>query len=393
MVSQSFMATHGRKRVQAQAPHCAKVSLSKEARTALTAQRCDKSFRFKTDLHSAWSEIDETMKSIASSHHKSFRRVQNELCMGHGMLHYQRSKLNAWNAFCWKKRTQEKENGATGKAVLQELVKDEENRAEYRQLTEVEKTSLLAEYAEHKETKSSGICISVKAKVNDVTQTLKAVENEASLTNLRARTGAETILYTTRGSTDCPLRGVAFATEGVCDFMSTVMNVDSQDLVSKMEGFSVQGMQGAVKNHQKRTSAIWSAIHDEINKALREITQDLKARMHWAHYWRNVVQRHIEEDEYEKLLQERNEKLERGDVVEECRWTRSDKGKKHDTTSQSKKSYKSAEIVASDEEDETTPAAASPHAANGLGTPSSSDTTSGGSHNQPPHNGATGRGV
>ncbi|KIK35332.1 hypothetical protein CY34DRAFT_26640 [Suillus luteus UH-Slu-Lm8-n1] len=139
------------------------------------------------------------------------------------------------------------------------------------------------------------------------------------------------------------------------------MNVDSQDLVSKMEGFSVQGMQGAAKNHQKRTSAIRSAIRDEINKALRQITKDPKARMHWAHYWRNVVQRYlvvvkgwpdnipfvnlssvssalpdlemllrkwqshaiywrrIEEDEYEKLLQERNEKLEQGDVVEERR--------------------------------------------------------------------------
>lgn len=107
------MATHGRKRVQAQAPHRAKVTLSKEARAALTAQRRDKSRQFKTDLHSAWSEIDETMKSIASSHHKSFRRVQNELCMGRGMLCYPRSKLNAWNAFCWKKRTQEKENGKT----------------------------------------------------------------------------------------------------------------------------------------------------------------------------------------------------------------------------------------------------------------------------------------
>lgn len=159
--------------------------------------------------------------------------------------------------------------------------------------------------------------------------------------------------------------------------------------------------------------------------------------MHWAHYWRNVVQRYlvvvkgwpdnipfvnlssvssalpdlemllrkwqshaiywrrIEEDEYEKLLQERNEKLEQGDVVEERRRTRSDKGKKRDTNSQSKKLYKSAEIVVSEEEDETIPATASPHAANGLGTPSSpdtphaadgtpssSDTPSGGSSNQ-----------
>lgn len=58
------------------------------------------------------------------------------------------------------------------------------------------------------------------------------------------RTGAETILYTTRGSTDLPLRGISFATEGVDEFMSSVMNIDNQDLVSKMEGFAVQGMKG-----------------------------------------------------------------------------------------------------------------------------------------------------
>jgi len=119
--------------------------------------------------------------------------------------------------------------------------------------------------------KTSGIRISAKAKVNDTTHTLKAVENEAShyhticvvsacwydfqLTNLRACTGVETIFYTMCGSTDCPLRGVAFATEGVSDFMGTVMNIDHQDLVSKMEGFSVQGMQGKYHFMSNRCSA------------------------------------------------------------------------------------------------------------------------------------------
>ncbi|KAG1748017.1 hypothetical protein EDD22DRAFT_785582 [Suillus occidentalis] len=138
------------------------------------------------------------------------------------------------------------------------------------------------------------------------------------------------------------------------------MNIDNQDLVSKMEGFSVQGMQGAAKDHQKHSSAIQSAICDKINKALHKsslsilgkITKDLKARMHWAHYWHNVIQwyhvmvegwpnnilfvnlssissplpdlemllckwqshvihwRCIEEVKYEKLLQECNKKLE-----------------------------------------------------------------------------------
>ncbi|KAG1790938.1 uncharacterized protein HD556DRAFT_1241544 [Suillus plorans] len=408
------MATHSCKHVQAPCC-CIKVTLSKEARAALTAQRRDKSRRFETDLHSAWTEIDETMKSISSSHHKSFRHVQNELCMGRGMLCYQRLKLNAWNTFCWKKRNDRKANGGgTGKAVLQELVKDEENRTKYHKLMEDEKASLLAEYAEHKQTKTSGIRISAKAKVNDVTHTLKAIENEAT----HQLTGVETILYMTRGSTDCPLRGVAFVTEGVSDFMGTVMNIDSQDLVSKMEGFYVQGMQGAAKNHQKPSSAIRGAIRNEINKTLHMsyITRDPKAKMHWANYWRNVVQRYLvivegwpdnipfvnlssvssalpdlemllrkwqsnaihwrrlEEDEYLKLLEERNEKLEQGEIAEECRRTRSDKGKKHVQTSDSsrhKKAFKSAETVVSDDEndeDKTAPATASTHALTGVET-------------------------
>ncbi|KAG2030987.1 hypothetical protein BDR03DRAFT_1016555 [Suillus americanus] len=48
----------------------------------------------------------------------------------------------------------------------------------------------------------------------------------------------------TCGSTDLPLQGVALATEGVQYFMGSVMGINNQDLVSKMEGFAVQGMTG-----------------------------------------------------------------------------------------------------------------------------------------------------
>jgi hypothetical protein len=64
------------------------------------------------------------------------------------------------------------------------------------------------------------------------------------LHHLRSRTGAETIFYATRGTTDLPLRGVIFATEGVQDFMGSAMSIDNQDLVGKMEGFAIQGMKG-----------------------------------------------------------------------------------------------------------------------------------------------------
>lgn len=194
MATQTFHATQTHKRVQALPTRHTRVTLSKEARAALTARRRENAHQFRSALGDAWNGLDETVKEIASSHHKSFRRVQNDLCLGRGMMRFKRSKLNAWNAFCWKKRQDNQENGtwfdntrttyllcrqgATGKDVLQELVKS--HRAEYQELTDDEKAEILLEYSEHKETQATGIRISTKSKVNDVTQTLKAVENEAS---------------------------------------------------------------------------------------------------------------------------------------------------------------------------------------------------------------------
>jgi len=52
------------------------------------------------------------------------------------------------------------------------------------------------------------------------------------------------MLYTTRGTTDLPLRGIAFTTDGIASFMGSVMGIETQALISKMEGFAVQGFRG-----------------------------------------------------------------------------------------------------------------------------------------------------
>ncbi|KAG1743591.1 uncharacterized protein EDB91DRAFT_1247093 [Suillus paluster] len=343
MSSQTFYASSTRSRRIQPSPRChPRVQLSKEARILLTASRREKSRCFKTALDDVWARIDESVKTIASSNGKTIHRVQHDLYMGQRLLRSKRSKLSAWNAFCWKKnQTADKENGLLGKAVLPDLV--QENRTEYHELSADAKASLLKEYEEHKAMKTTGTRISTKSKVNNVTQTLKAVENE--LNSLRCRTGAETILYTTRSSTDLPLCGIAYATEGVQDFMESVMNIDNQDLVSKMEGFAMSGI-------------------------CEEATGDPDAKMQWAHYWRNIVQRYLvicegwpdgipfgnlskvsnsftnlemllrkwksgdiywrqmDNEEFEELHRERNEKLNSGEIIELHRRTCSDKGKK-----------------------------------------------------------------
>ncbi|KAG2738373.1 hypothetical protein P692DRAFT_20851675 [Suillus brevipes Sb2] len=362
-------------------PTRARVQLTKEARAAITLQRREASQSFQKALEGTWQVLDDAAIKIASEHKKSH------------------SKVSAWNSFLWKKgQDGNKENYGRGKDVLEGIVKDFKD--EYNSLTEEEKANLVEEYKEYKATKTTGQRISTKSKINDVTNTLKAVESE--LNNLRSRTGAETIMYVVRGTTDLPLRGSQFATEGVQSFMESAMGINNQDLVSKLEGFAIQGMTGAAKNHQQRVAEVRAVIRSEINKALQTVAKDPDAKMQWAQYWRNVVKRYsviiegwpeqipfanlstvssslpelemllrkwrsgaiywkrLTPEELERMDEERDKGIEDGAIVEKRRRTRSDKGKKRRRDAdagdapqrQRKKVYKSTEMVSSDDEEE-----------------------------------------
>ncbi|KAG1899506.1 uncharacterized protein F5891DRAFT_1189642 [Suillus fuscotomentosus] len=251
MVAQSFFAN--------------KVVLSKEARAALRLERCAKSLQFKDVLDDTWKQLDDATKTIGTSHHKSICQVQNDLYIGRGLLCSKCSKANLWNVFCWKKN-QDEENTM----VLTVC----EHKSEYLTLSKEQQDDLLTEFTAWKEMKKTGVrTTAAKSKINDITQTLKAVENE--LKSLQYHTGAESILYTTCGSTDVPLQGIVFATQGVDNFMDTVMGINNQDLVSKMEGVAIQGMKGSAKNHQKRVSDKCAEICDTraINRKLSVMLQ------------------------------------------------------------------------------------------------------------------------
>ncbi|KAG2112367.1 uncharacterized protein F5147DRAFT_771432 [Suillus discolor] len=245
-------------------------------------------------------------------------------------MRFRCSKLNAWNTFCWKKRQENQQSGATGKDVLQELVKD--YRTEYQELADDKKAKLLLEYSRHKEMKALGIQISTKSKITDVTHTLKAVENE--LNNLRSHTRTEAMLYAMRRSTDLPLHGVSFATEGVDDFTSSVMNLDSQDLVSKMEGFAVQGMKVIIEG--------WPTNIPFTNLSQVSSTLPYLEMLLWK--WRStaIKWRQLDDEEFQELLKERNEKLENGEA-----WPSDGSGE----LNQCKKTYKSIETVDTDDEE------------------------------------------
>ena len=105
MVSQGVLSSRmGARRIQPKARPRAKVVLSAEARAILRSNQREKTHWFRKDLAEACQSLDKMTKRLASKHHKSVRRVQNGLHLGHVKFRSRRNKINPWNVYCWKKR-------------------------------------------------------------------------------------------------------------------------------------------------------------------------------------------------------------------------------------------------------------------------------------------------
>ncbi len=68
-------------------------------------------------------------------------------------------------------------SGATGKQVLQDLLK---NAEEYSKLSPAEKAAITKEFEQHKAQVAKGTHISSRSKVKDVVATMSVVENMVS---------------------------------------------------------------------------------------------------------------------------------------------------------------------------------------------------------------------
>jgi hypothetical protein len=87
--------------------------LSKEAQDALTACRRAAAASYQEALGDVWAKLDQDTKELAGKFHKSINKVSNDLHMGRQVSLKRHSKRSAWNAFCWKKSLENKENANT----------------------------------------------------------------------------------------------------------------------------------------------------------------------------------------------------------------------------------------------------------------------------------------
>jgi len=62
------------------------------------------------------------------------------------------------------------------------------------------------------------------------------------LDSLKDHTSVKTILFVCHCTTDLPLHGVSYVTEGVEHFIDSVLKINNADFISKMEDFAIQGI-------------------------------------------------------------------------------------------------------------------------------------------------------
>jgi hypothetical protein len=78
--------------------------LSAAANADIRAHQREKNTAYNNALDDANKAINDIIENLAVTHKKSIHRVQSTLHMGRDSItNAQRTKSSAWNAFCWKK--------------------------------------------------------------------------------------------------------------------------------------------------------------------------------------------------------------------------------------------------------------------------------------------------
>ncbi|KAG1717170.1 hypothetical protein EDB19DRAFT_1923946 [Suillus lakei] len=243
--------------------------------------------------------------------------------MGRGLLHSKHSKLSIWNTFCWKKSQEAKtENSKLWLRKGCTPVAGPQHKDEYHSLHAGTTTRVAQEFTDQKETKISGVCISMRSKINDITQTLKAVENEVpqAITNSVSQS-SQTNLNT-------------YHTE-----------IEGGDRQSKAKMQWADYFHNVVNPYQVAIKGWPEHIpFTNLSKASNTLP-DLK---HLLDCWQtgSTAWKVLDDEELAQLRHEHDEKINSSQIIESHCRTRSDKGKK-------RKKYKSAETVESSDDEET----------------------------------------
>jgi len=108
MPAELFTVPAKHKRVNPVVRKSTRTHVSKDEWAGTVARRREASHKYKASLDETWTQMDKTIESLATQHHKSIKQVRQELHFGRSFAHGKHAKNSDWNAFMWKKEQDRK---------------------------------------------------------------------------------------------------------------------------------------------------------------------------------------------------------------------------------------------------------------------------------------------
>jgi len=85
------------------------IHVSKDEQAGIVARRREASHKYKASLDEMWTQMDKTIKNLATQHQRSVKQVQQQLHFGCSFAHRKHAKNSDWNTVMWKKGQDHKE--------------------------------------------------------------------------------------------------------------------------------------------------------------------------------------------------------------------------------------------------------------------------------------------
>ncbi|KAI0040615.1 hypothetical protein FA95DRAFT_1611649 [Auriscalpium vulgare] len=268
---------------QGHLPHKTRPKLTKEALAQVNTSRKIKTGAYLDGIDDVAATVRKLTDDLAEKHGKVVHKVETALHIGRGALSRGKHKVSsAWSAYQWKEG---RDNPGTGVKIA---TLSAQRKVDYAKLTAEEKAQYVKEHTAHLETRKTGEWVTSKSKTNDAASTSTKLIDE--LNNLRARTGLEAMLFLVRGNSSIKFNPIAFATPQVLEFVAQVLSMDLQDLLTRMEGFAIQGLAGSGKAI-RTVEELREALAKFIDQQLRDVAGVRDIRWRFGSHW-EIVSKH-----------------------------------------------------------------------------------------------------
>ncbi|QRV88507.1 hypothetical protein RhiJN_16525 [Ceratobasidium sp. AG-Ba] len=240
-------------------------------------------------VESARTLVDGIIKRVAENKSLKESTLRQQVYRSVGRLETKR-KPNAWNAFMHKIACEANEDQVTGNKLKANKLVTPEVRERYNNLTPEERVTLLDEFKAYRTSNETGHYITEKSDHHAALAKVKEVER--LLVSLEHQHNIQFVFAAARGSMQSYFEPYVFITETASAFWNVSIPDKEDRWAQRLEGFCVGGVKELLAKDKLSNSDLLERIRDMLAQKLVQVTNDPKAKMVYARFEQDVVNKY-----------------------------------------------------------------------------------------------------